>query len=409
MTRVTIQTLGSHRRAAGRRPTAVVLGDIELVRPLSLAGIRSAIVSSPHSAARFSRHTTRLLDWDGDWARALGSYVGEELATRLVDFALRQPEPPVLFYQSDNELLFVSRHRERLRQGFRFVLPDPDRVEELVDKVRFQALAEALSLPVPASRVVQPGPGTSPPDLSDLGFPLILKPHQHDDGRWKAFERCRKALRVDTPQALGALWPQLTVVGTLVAQRYIDGPESSIESYHVYVDAQDKIVGEFTGHKLRTLPRECGQTTALRITPIEDVAECGRALVRALDLRGVAKFDFKRAPDGSLHLLEVNPRFNLWHHPGARAGVNLPALVFADLAGRPRPPVAPTAAEVRWCSPWDLQAARQSGMPMTRWLPWALRCQAKAQWAWDDPLPFVQTAASRLLALLGAAGRRSCR
>ena len=56
--------------------------------------------------------------------------------------------------------------------------------------------------------------------------------------------------------------------------------------------------------------------------------ELGRTLVQRLGLRGVAKFDFKRAADGRLFLLEVNPRFNLWHHPGALAGVNLPALVF---------------------------------------------------------------------------------
>src|SRR5215470_19812901 len=47
-------------------------------------------------------------------------------------------------------------------------------------------------------------------------------------------------------------------------------------------------------------------------------------LVDALEwLTGVAKPDFKRAPDGRLLLLEINPRFNLWHHLGAVAGVNL--------------------------------------------------------------------------------------
>ena len=45
----------------------------------------------------------------------------------------------------------------------------------------------------------------------------------------------------------------------------------------------------------------------------------------ALGLRGVAKLDFKRTAAGELVLLEVNPRFNLWHLPGAVAGVNLPA------------------------------------------------------------------------------------
>src|SRR6266498_4021241 len=189
-----------------------------------------------------------------------------------------------------------------------------------------------------AARVLRPDPAAPPPDLSDLGFPLIVKPHHRSDGLWKSVEPSRKALRIDTPDVFAALWPKLSAIGTFVAQQYVGGPESRIESYHVYVDDRGETAGEFTGHKLRTSPCDCGYTTALRVTHIEDVARCGREIVRLLGLRGVAKLDFKRAPDGTLHLLEVNPRFNLWHHPGARAGVNLPALVFADLTGRPRPP-----------------------------------------------------------------------
>jgi predicted ATP-grasp superfamily ATP-dependent carboligase len=390
---------------------AVVLGDIELVRPLAMNGIRCAVVASSSNTARFSRRATTILSRNGGSSRKGNAALDhdEELASRLLEYGLSQPELPVLFYQWNNQLLFVSRHRERLAQAFRFVIADAEKVEDLADKVRFQAMAQALSLPVPAARVLRPARGSSPPDLSDLGFPLIVKPHHRSDGLWRAIEPSRKALRIGTPEALGALWLRLPGTGTFVAQQYVGGPESSIESYHVYVADDGEIVGEFTGHKLRTSPADCGHTTALTVTRIEDVARCGRELVRVLGLRGVAKLDFKRAPDGSLYLLEVNPRFNLWHHPGARAGVNLPALVFADLTGRPRPPAAQRPAEVRWCSPRDLKAARESGMSIAQWLPWALSCETKALWAWDDPMPLVGTGASRLLhgaRRIAAHGRR---
>ena len=392
-------------RRAADGPMAVVLGDIELVRPLALAGIRCGVVASSNDTTRFSRHATRIFTWK--WDAAFNR--DEELARRLLEYGWSQPEPPVLFYQWNNQLLFVSRHREQLAQAFRFVIADAGKVEAMADKARFQAMAEALSLPVPAARVLRPDPATSPPDLSVLGFPLIVKPHQRSDGRWKTIEPSRKALRVDTPEALCALWPKLSTIGAAVAQQYIGGPESRIESYHVYVDDHDEIIGEFTGHKLRTSPCDCGQTTALTVTHIEDVARLGRELVRVLGLRGVAKFDFKRAPDGTLYLLEVNPRFNLWHHPGARAGVNLPALVFANLTGCPRPPAVRRPAEVRWCTPRDLKAAQESGMSIVRWLPWALGCEAKALWAWDDPLPFVGAGVSRLLRWAQGVARRRLR
>jgi D-aspartate ligase len=148
----------------------------------------------------------------------------------------------------------------------------------------------------------------------------------------------RKALCAENIEALQAVWPQLRATGlTLLAQEFIPGSEAKIESYHCYVDAERRFAGEFTGKKIRTYPLSYGHTTALEITDAADVRRIGRDIVERLQLTGVAKLDFKRDPQGNLRLLEVNPRFNLWHHPAALAGVNIPALVYADLTGSPRP------------------------------------------------------------------------
>jgi len=64
-------------------------------------------------------------------------------------------------------------------------------------------------------------------------------------------------------------------------------------------------------------------------------------------LTGVAKLDFKRDLQGNLRLLEINPRFNLWHHRGAIVGVNIPALGYADLTGLLRPPPIRVKAGIR--------------------------------------------------------------
>jgi predicted ATP-grasp superfamily ATP-dependent carboligase len=342
-----------------------------------------------------SRYATTIFDWD--WNQPISKH-GEELANRLIQYAKSQPEPPVLFYYWDEPLLFLSRYRKELAQAFRFVIPDAKLVEALVDKARFWALAEELSLPVPATRILLSG-SAQPPDVSPLGYPLIIKPYRRDR-LWESVGLVHKAkaLRVDTIEEFYAAWPRLSAIrGAVIAQQYIDGPESSVESYHVYVDQHGEIAGEFTGRKIRTLPLEYGHTTALTITDAVDVAHRGRELVRVLGLRGVAKFDFKRGPDGQLYLLEVNPRFNLWHHPGARAGVNLPALVYTDLTGYPRLEVMQPPRNVSWCHPKDFLAAREAGVPCIQWLPWALRCEAKAFWDRNDPMPFVRSAVSYLL------------
>ena len=370
---------------AARQPLACVLGSMDLVRPLGLAGIRCAAVAPPHAPARYSRFTDAVVEWVDPWTHA------EELVERLLEFGSAQPERPVLFYEEDRDLLLVSRQRERLRGAFRFVVARAELVEDLVDKARFRALAERLDLPVPRALELQPARAT--PGEVDLRFPLIVKPlTRRGFERWQPLARAGKAMHVETPDALVALWPRLAEADVpVLAQEAVPGPETRVESYHAYVDESGETVAEFTGRKLRTRPREYGFSTALAITSAPEVLELGRALVTRLELTGVAKLDFKRAPDGRLHLLEVNPRFNLWHHPAALAGVNLPALVYDDLTGRPRRTTNSARAGVQWCYHLhDALAARENGVPLRRWLPWALRADAKSDLAWDDPLPFIR-------------------
>jgi D-aspartate ligase len=378
------------RGGADRRPAACVIGDADLVRALGLGGVRSVVVAPPRAPARYSRFTAATLPWFDPWERP------DALVETLLTHAARQPEPPVLFYQEDRSLLLVSRYRERLRTLFRFVIPDSALVEALVDKGRFQELARTLDLPVPPARWAFP-PDDPPPDEKAVTFPVIVKPLTRRPQQWKKFAADGKALRVDTPEALRALWPALAADRMrVVVQSMIPGPESRIESYHVYVDARGATAAEFTGRKIRTYPVEYGDSSALEITDASDVAVLGRDVVTRLGLRGVAKLDFKRDDDGTLYLLEVNPRFTLWHHLGAVAGVNVPALVYGDLMGWQRGPVPAARAGVRWCKPWtDVHAAAELGVPLGEWISWAIGAEAKSAFAWDDPMPLVEGAARR--------------
>jgi D-aspartate ligase len=363
---------------------ALVMGDVDLVRALGIAGISAAFLGSANDPARFSRHVRVSLPCIDDLEPQ------ESVVAGLLAFASSQAQPPVLFPQTDASLLLASRHRDRLRDGFRLILADPDLVEQLVDKGRFQALAARHELPVPRAQRLDPGPGRPPPAL-EVPFPLVTKPLVRTPG-WKHFAGAAKALHVPGGEEFVAIWPRLAGIETaILAQELIRGPERCIESFHAYVDESGAIPGEFTGRKIRTLPTRYGHSTAVEITLLPDVAELGHEVLARLGLRGVAKLDFKRDDRGRLHLLEVNPRFNLWHYPGAVAGVNLPALVYADLTGRKRPPAAPVPQRVMWCDPLpDVRAAYTAGTSPLRWLRWACGCRAVCGLAWEDPLPFVR-------------------
>ena len=373
-------------------PAAFVLGDIDLVRALGLAGIRCVVVAEPGSFARHSRFAAAAVDAIDPRRHP------HELLERLLRLGAGEAESPVLYYDGDFELLFISRFREQLRERFRFVIAAPDLVEDLVDKVRFRRFAITHDLPVPPT-VVLAATGR-PPEL-ELSFPVVVKAAMRDSHLWDSLAPS-KVVQARTQDELWALWPRFAALGgQLVVQELVPGPETSVESYHVYLDEEGQVRGEFTGKKIRTYPPAHGYSTALVTTDAPDVAELGRELSTRIGLRGVAKFDFKRGPDGKLHLLEINPRFNLWHHLGAKAGVNLPLLVHSDLSGA-RPPLVVGSARVgiRWCGPRDLQAARAAGVAVIRWLPWALRVEAKSVGGIDDPMPLLAVGAPRLVRAL---------
>lgn len=358
-------------------PRAWVLGNLDLVRPLAEAGIACVAVAPPDAPVTSSRHVAGTIPWPHD-------VPDDQMAARLRRAVAGEP-PPALYFGTDRALLLVSRHRDVLAPAFRFVIEDADRVEDLVDKDRFRALAEQWDLPVPPSVTFRPSRDELP---ADLPYPCLLKPQTRDIGPWVELFQRRKGVLVRDATELELLLPRLVASGQdIVAQAFVPGPESRIESHHAYVSPDGEEFA-FTGRKLRTWPLEYGNSTALTTTASSDVRQLGSELVRRLGLRGALKLDFKRDPDGRLWLLEINPRFSLWHHLGARAGVNLPALVHADLCGLPRPEVTRPRAGVQWMHPDDLLAARADPtISRAAWLRFAATCDCRSNLALDDPRP----------------------
>ncbi len=362
------------------RTLAYVMGDMDLIAPLGRSGIRCVAVTEPGLPPRRSRYVDRSIDALDTWREP------QAMAARLVTEAKSESEPPVLFYQSDPELLMVSRLRDQLAPSIRFVVAETSLVEDLVDKSRFAELAKRADLDVPITVVLEPGHPLPP--AAAFPFPLIVKPALRRSDEWTPAAGSAKAMRASNYAELDALWARFEPAGTgLIVQELLEGPESAIESHHVYIDAAGDLAGEFTGRKIRTRPLTFGISSAVEVVDLPEVRRVGNELIERIGLSGVAKLDFKRDRQGRLRLLEINARFSLWHFPGALAGVNLPALVFADLTGEKRPAVRRTEHPVRWVKPWqDVLAARADGVSLLRWAAFAARCPAKSAISWRDPL-----------------------
>ncbi len=375
-------------------PTAVILGDLYLARCFRGTGVPLVIAGSDPThvsfRSRYARRTVTIAPWDRP----------ESALSDLEEIAASCAEPPVLFYDNDEQLTFVSRHRARLSKVYRLLLPQADLVDALIDKRQFGTFAEERGLPVPrqiASRDVD-GPDAA---LARLRLPCVIKPDVRRG--WFSHPEMfvdgpRKAFVVSTPAQLRARWARVARhVKDFVVQEYIPGGEDQIYSFHAYVNASGVVRGWFLGKKIRTFPHDAGISTFLELVHEPRLAQLGFEIVQRTGLVGPMKVDFKRDPStGSFHLLEINARFNLWHRLGAASGVNLPMVAYRDLTGIAVPRAADGyTTDIRWLSfANDLRSFLRGYRPSGElgWLDWIGSFRGRLVYdvfQWDDPLPFL--------------------
>jgi D-aspartate ligase len=387
------------------RALACVVGDLSIVRALGQRGIPVALAAPRGSAPSRSRYCRTLIPTP--------SFVDDPdgAVDALIEWARGQTPKPVVFYQGDHDLLALSRHRERLSPHLHCVLPRRRLVEDLVDKLRFAVLAERLSLDVPKTLVLERNMNLGRVCDQWDQFPCVLKPtlrlHWFGSELQARATGTQKALRVENRAALRELLPLIEAHETsLVLQAAIEGGEERIVSYHAYVRPSGEVVAEFTGRKVRTSPRRYGVSTCVEITDDPRLKRLGRELLTRLEFSGVLKVDFKYDERERKHyVLEVNPRFNLWHHPAALAGTCVPELVYNDCV-EPGAPLQKSKFRpgVRWLTLRDdyhaFREYRAAGeLSAMGWLFDLATAEVNEDFRISDPLP-------GLVQLFGVAQRK---
>jgi predicted ATP-grasp superfamily ATP-dependent carboligase len=372
----------------------VVFGGISVVRCFAACGVPIVVVATnPDEVALRSRFAWRT-------HVVTGLDEPERLLADLERIGRSLPGRPPLYYGGDETLLFINRHRDALAEHFRFRMPNAELIETMVDKRRFGELATQLGLPVPvtlSSREL----GNPDELLARMPLPCILKPENHIG--WEAHAESltgtpQKALIASTPDELRRHWADSVGRGhDCVVQQYIPGGEDQIHSFHAYVDERGQVRGSFVGKKIRTYPRQAGVSTFLQLIKEPRVVEIGLEVVRRCSLIGPLKIDMKKDPrSGDLFVLEVNPRFNLWHYLGAVSGVNLPRLAYDDLLGKSADqPATEYRTAIKWLTlDGDLRSFLRSYRPAGElgWLEWldSLRGpKIYGVFAWNDPAPWA--------------------
>lgn len=323
-------------------PPAIVLqasgpNALGIIRSLARAGVRViACDHDPRALGLLSRYATPSL-----MADPLAE--PERFLADLTALARREGGG-VLFPTHDEAVAAIGPHEDEIEALLRRPWSPWGTMSALIDKGHQHEVARRIGFPVPAT--VTPEDDADVVALArDLRFPVILKPRYSPEFR-RRFRA--QVLEAANPEELRRQWdlaaeyrPQLSEV--------IPGDDSQLWSLGSYRDADGRVLGSFTGRKLRQWPPRFGTARAAEGRWDADYAARGHALLDALGFHGISQLETKRdLRDGRDYLIEVNPRSWLWVGLATNCGVNLPYLAWLDMVGRPQVRTGGHRSGVRW-------------------------------------------------------------
>jgi D-aspartate ligase len=383
-----------------RRGCAVVAGldvnGLGVVRALAQGGVRTvAIDTELDKATARTRYGAKVR------VKALS---GPGLVEELLALRRRFKSNPVLLLTQEGSVATVSAERDKLAGAYRFTMPTHRLMEELLDKLRFQALAEEHGFPIPkAVRLVRGQPIDA---VTALRYPCAMKPTTKDPEYAKHFA---KAYKVGSADEVRILWTAMCeVVDEMIVQEWVEGSDSDVYFCLWYRAAADQPSISFVGRKTCQWPILVGGTASCMPAP-EAAAELTAltdGFFNAVGFLGIGSMEYKRdSRDGRFVMIEPTVgRTDYQEEIAALNGVNIPLAVFRGELGLSAPSSQTIVPARAWRDPFGYANARMAGAadPMMTIAPQIKLCDA--YFRANDPMPFMvlkmQSVRNRLSRLL---------
>lgn len=317
----------------------------------------------------------------------VGALAGDEFVSDLIKIRSRFDDNPVLLLTQEASVSTVSKNQTLLSNAYRFTMPDSSIMADLLDKLRFQKLAEQHGFLVPRSVSVKDASGMS--EAKKLRFPCVLKPATKNPAYGKRFQ---KAYQIATATEAEKLWSSIReYANEVIVQEWIEGGDSDVYFCLQYRGIDQEPIS-FVGRKTYQWPPLTGGTASC--VPAPDVAEELTTLTNrffdAVGFLGVGSMEYKRdARDGRFYMVEPTVgRTDFQEEIASLNGVNIPlAAYFGEMrlsAGRA---VTQCLRPVEWRDPFGYAKAQNVGRAEPK-----LFSDIKVRDAYfrpDDPLPYV--------------------
>jgi predicted ATP-grasp superfamily ATP-dependent carboligase len=344
------------------------------------------LAADPNHFCARTRHTRRVVG---------GPTSGEPLIRTLEELGPTLGSSAFLLPCTDAAVLTISAARQRLTRWYRFVLPDHETVELLIDKVRFAEHAQASGLPIPATFIIRTREDAEAA-AAGLEFPAVLKPGVKTP-TWLA-GTARRAFVVGSPSELLERHAEIGAwTSALIAQTWVEGAATGLYSFNGYFDRESVPQATFIARKIRQWPPETGTSSLGEEVRDDEVLGTSVRLFDSVRYQGLCYLEMKRDPRTEMALI-IEP--NIGRPTGRsaiaeRGGVELLLTAYRDALGEPLPDArTQTYRGVKWIYlRHDLQSALfeawRGRLTPLGWVRSIRGSKTEAVGDWRDPWPFV--------------------
>lgn len=254
----------------------------------------------------------------------------------LMDYGEKLQEKAVLFPTHDYHVKILSQYYEELKQYYHIPL-NPVTSFNIISKKNQYEMCEKISVPYPKSFFIK-----SISDLvqlkaeaENLKYPLIIKPFSMvNNGGFDGVFRLKEIKNHSELEKCLVFIESNIKTGFLISE-VVPGEPDNIWAYTAYCNENSEIIASWTGRKLTQKPYYYGvfSTARCEINPI--VRAQGEKLLKAFNHIGIGEPEFKYDyRDNTYKLMEINPRYMMWHLVGWKGGVNLPLIQYYDMTNQ---------------------------------------------------------------------------
>jgi predicted ATP-grasp superfamily ATP-dependent carboligase len=251
----------------------------------------------------------------------------------LLQIAAREKERPALFITSDEFLLPVSRHRKELETHYLMNLPSSHILECISDKHRQYALALDAGISVPITFFAEHMDQVM--EIKDrVPYPAFIKGSEVTLWRRK-MGVVSKGFVVNTAEELASTFKMIFDRGANgLVQEIIPGPDTNHFKSSCYLSKNGEVLLAFGLQKIRQQPAGFGFGCLVQSVDYPEMVALGKTFFSRISYRGVGSAEFKLDDrDGTLKLIELNPRYWQQNALAERCGMNFPLVDYLELTG----------------------------------------------------------------------------